>query len=313
MTDRKYQFAGRTAIVTGSGRGIGLAHARLLAGRGAHVVVNDLGGDVVGGRKGSQSTADLVVAEIRAAGGSAVADYSDVSESQGAQALIERALSAFGSVDILVNNAGVYNPALFETITPGQFQRTLMVHAGGHFFVTQAAWPHMVKQGRGRIVMTTSGIALYGFADACDYAAGKGAIIGLTHALSQAGAPHGIRVNAIAPVAFTRMGDGIPDPEVRKFFENNLKTDQISPVVGWLCHDECAVSGEVFDVGGGRVARVFVGETRGIFEGNLTIETVARAMPQIVDESGYLVPRDANQAAEFMTTRLGAAVKTSTA
>lgn len=294
------RFDGRVAIVTGAGRGIGRAHALLLASRGARVVVNDLGGGAPGVGVASQAPADIVVDEIRSAGGEAVADYSDISNRAGADAMIATAIEAFGQIDILINNAGVYDPKPFEAVSPAQFMRTMMVHVGGHFFCTQAVWPHFTERGGGHVVMTTSGVGLYGLEDSYDYAAAKGAIVGLTRSLALEGTPRGISVNAIAPVAFTRMSDGLTDPDLRRYFEKHVRTDQISPLACWLAHEECSARGQIFGVGGGRVARVFFAETAGLHDPSHDIEAIRDSFADLSAEKDYLVPSNAMEASTYM-------------
>lgn len=287
---QNFRFDERVAVVTGAARGLGYAHARLLAARGARLVINDLGGNMAGDAAGATGPADEAAAEIRSAGGICVADYSDVATPDGADALINRALREFGKLDILVNNAGIVRYSDFAAIAPTQFERTLMVHAGGHFFTTQAAWPHMQRQGYGRIVMTTSGASLFGMSGNADYACGKGAILGLTKCLAQEAGDSGIKVNAVAPNAMTRMASGVSDSEFGQRLAAHLAPEKVSPLIAWLCHESCTLNGEVFDVGGGHVRRVFIAETAGMSDPDLSVEAIAAAMPTILDESGYAVP-----------------------
>ena len=199
-------FEGRVAVVTGAGRGIGRAYALLLAQRGASVVVNDLGGSTEG--TGTDlGPASEVVDEIAAAGGSAVADGHDVSSVQGAQALVDAAVERFGRLDVLVNNAGIVRWAGFPEADADNLAAHLAVHLGGSFNTTRAAWPHMVEQDYGRIVMTTS-TGIFGLPNNTSYATAKGAVIGLTRSLATAGRRQGIKVNCVAPAAFTRMAGG---------------------------------------------------------------------------------------------------------
>ena len=204
----EHRFDGRVAVVTGAGRGIGRAHALLLADRGASVVVNDLGGSMDGVGE-DPGPAAAVAAEIVAAGGAAIADSSDVATTAGSQALVEAAVERFGRVDIVVNNAGIIRWAGFPEADLDNLERHLAVHVAGSFNTTRAAWPHMVEQGYGRVVMTTSA-GLFGLPDNLSYATAKGAVIGLTRSLTTAGAAHGIKINLIAPAAMTRMA-GRPD------------------------------------------------------------------------------------------------------
>jgi len=278
----EHSFEGRVAVVTGAGRGIGRAHALLLAGRGASVVVNDLGGSTegVGADAGPAST---VVAEILAAGGVAIADTSDVAAVAGAQALVDTAVDRFGRVDILINNAGIIRWAGLPEADADNLAAHLAVHVGGSFNTARAAWPHMVEQHYGRIVMTTSA-GVFGLPNNTAYATAKGGVIGLTRSLTTAGAEHGIKVNAIAPAAYTRMASG-PGAD-------QLPPDFVAPMVAFLAHEECPVSGEIYAAGAGRFSRVFIGVTEGYVQPGATIEDVAEHWATINDETGYSVPAD---------------------
>ena len=250
----EHSFEGRVAVVTGAGRGIGRAHALLLADRGARVVVNDLGGSMEGDGADAEPAA-TVAAEIVAAGGDAIADTNDVATTAGAQALVDAAVEQFGRIDILINNAGIMRWAGFPEADADNLERHLAVHVGGSFNTTRAAWPHMVEQGYGRIVMTTSA-GLFGLPNNLSYATAKGAVIGLTRSLTTAGAAHGIKVNLIAPAAITRMAGGC---RRRARWQPEL----VAPMVAFLAHEDCPVSGEIYAAGAGRFARIFIAETEG--------------------------------------------------
>lgn len=280
-------FDGRVAVVTGAGRGIGRAYALLLAERGAHVVVNDLGGSI-GGDGIDETPAADVVAEIVAAGGTAVADTSDVSSVVGSASLIGTALDRFGRIDVLVNNAGIIRWAGMPDVDLDNLERHHAVHVAGSFNTTRAAWPHMAEQGYGRIVMTTSA-GVFGLPANLSYAAAKGATIGMVRSLTTAGAPLGIHINAIAPAAVTRMGGGDDGPPPA-----NMDPALVAPMVGYLAHESCTVSGEVFAAGSGRFTKVFIAETEGYVHPDLTptIEDVAANWDVITDESNYWVPPD---------------------
>ena len=292
------RFDGRVAVVTGAGRGLGRAYALLLAERGASVVVNDLGGAVDG--TGADATpAAEVVAEVEAAGGTALADTSDVSSEEGATDLVGAAIERFGRVDALVANAGIMRWGALPDVDREDLERHLLVHLGGSFFTARAAWPHLVEQGYGRIVLTTSAGVL-GLRDNTAYATAKGAVLGLARSLAVGGAEHGIKVNCIAPAASTRMSRGAGAPE--------LPEEQAAPMVAYLAHESCPVTGETYTAGGGRFARLFIGATEGhVHDGDApTIEDVAAHWDEINDESSAYVPADLmDWSMKFLAHRLG--------
>ncbi|MEW1722533.1 SDR family NAD(P)-dependent oxidoreductase [Streptomyces sp. NPDC093109] len=287
-------FEGRVAVVTGAGRGIGRAHARLLAERGARVVVNDLGGSMEG--DGTDAGPARKVADaIVAAGGQAVVDNNDVSTEAGGRAVVDTALDAFGRVDILINNAGIIRWAGLPEVDLDNLERHLAVHLLGSFNTTRAAWPHFLEQGYGRVVLTTSA-GLFGTDNNLSYAAAKGGVIGLARSAKLAGEPHGIKVNVIAPAALTRMG-GIEDEAAADVAarQAGMTSEAVSPIVAYLAHESCPVSGEVYAAGAGRFARFFVASTPGyVHEGGAvaTVEDVVNNWDAINDEKGYYVPSD---------------------
>jgi NAD(P)-dependent dehydrogenase (short-subunit alcohol dehydrogenase family) len=292
----RYRFEGRVAIVTGAGRGIGRAYALMLAARGASVIVNDLGGSM-GGRGADADVAATVAAEIVAAGGTAFADGSDVASDDGALALINAAIEQFGRLDILINNAGIIKWAGFPEADRDNLERHLAVHVAGSFNTARLAWPHMVEQGYGRIVMTTSA-GLFGLPNNLGYATAKGAVIGLARSLATAGLANGIKVNLIAPAAFTRMAGGSANagpPE--------MSPDLVAPMVAFLAHEDCPVSGEIYAAGAGRFARIFIASTEGYIHPtpDPTIEDIAEHWRAINDESAYSIPADLmSWSADFM-------------
>ena len=282
-------FDGRVAVVTGAGRGIGRAYAILLAERGASVVVNDRGGSMEGdGADDGPATA--VTAEIREAGGTAIADGSDVADEGGARDLVGAAMERFGRIDVLVNNAGIMRWAGLPEVDATNLERHLAVHVFGSFNTMRAAWGHMVAQGYGRIVLTTS-TGLLGLPDNTSYATAKAAVVGLMRSATLAGARHNITVNSIAPAAYTRMaghGDGdTDDPMV-----TSMAPELVAPMAAFLAHEACPVSGEIYTAGAGRFARIFVASTPGYLHlgGKPTVEDVAEHWEAINDESGYYVP-----------------------
>jgi NAD(P)-dependent dehydrogenase (short-subunit alcohol dehydrogenase family) len=282
-----HSFEGRVAVITGAGRGIGRAYALLLASRGARVVVNDLGGSIRGlGSDGA--VASRVATEIAAAGGSAIADGNDVAAASGAQALIGAAVDNFGRLDILVNNAGIMQWAGLPDVDHENVERHLAVHVLGSFNTTRAAWPHMVEQGYGRIVMTTSS-GIFGLPKNLSYATAKGGVIGLTRSVATMSEAHGIKVNLIAPAAMTRMAGPDADPDDTS---SPMAPGQVAPLVAFLAHEACPVNGEMYAAGAGRFARIFIASTPGYVSSEPTIEDVAEHWDEINDDEGYVVPRD---------------------
>ena len=282
-------FDGKVAIITGAGGGLGRSHALDLARRGALIVVNDLGG-AADGTGGSHTAAQQVVDEIKAAGGEAVPNYDSVATPEGGQAIVQTAVDAFGRVDIIINNAGILRDTSFKNMTPDQLNPVLDVHLRGAFYVTQPAWQLMRDQGYGRIVNTSSGAGIFGNFGQTNYGAAKMGLVGFTRVLAVEGAKNNIKVNAIAPVAKTRMTEDLLGPAA-----DQLAPEFVTPVVTYLVHESCPVSGEVYSVGGGRVARVFIGVTPGYMNKDLTAETVAENFEQIRAEEGYEVPANLNE------------------
>ncbi|WP_433710303.1 SDR family NAD(P)-dependent oxidoreductase [Nocardia sp. CA-084685] len=294
-------FEGRVAVVTGAGRGIGRAHARLLAERGASVVVNDLGGSIEG--EGADTTpAQAVVDGIIAAGGSAVADGNDVSAPAGAQAIIDTAVDRFGRIDILINNAGIVRYAGLPDVELDNVERHLAVHLLGSFNTMKAAWPHFLNQSYGRVVLTTSS-GIFGMDVNLPYATAKAGLIGLARSAKLAGEPHGIKVNLLAPAAYTRMAGGDPDSDENAAAAAAvMPSESVAPMAAFLAHENCPVNGEIYTAGAGRFARLFLASTEGyLAPGPATIEEVASHWATINDETDYYVPTDLmNWSATFL-------------
>jgi len=282
MSDLGYD--GKVAIVTGAGGGIGKQHALLLASRGARVVVNDLGGSV-SGEGADKGPAEAIAQEIRDLGGEAVSDANSVSTPEGGEAVVQTALDAYERVDIVINNAGILRDKTFHNMTPELLEPVIDVHLKGAFYVTRPAWIKMREQGYGRVVNTSSNSGILGNFGQSNYGAAKMGLVGLTRVLAAEGAKYNIKVNAIAPLARTRMTEDLMGAAVAQ-----LGPELVSPVVAWLAHEDVPVTGEVFTVGGGRVARFFVGMTPGYYNPKLTLEDVRDHFDEIRDESGYTVP-----------------------
>ena len=316
MSTTELRFDDEVAVITGAGGGLGKQYALLLASRGARVVVNDIGGSVTG--DGSDAaTAGAVVDEIRELGGQAVADTHCVTSSEGGQAIIDTALRAWGRVDIVINNAGIVGDAPFEDMTADPLIPLIDVHLKGAFYVTRPAWTVMRERGYGRILNTSSAAGILGAERMSNYGAAKTGLIGFTRVLAAEGAGHNIKVNAIAPIAYTRMlahavdGAGRQDDEAAQAILDDLvaqylqKLDPalVAPVAAFLTHRKCPVSGEIYTVGAGHVARFFVGRTKGFYRSGLSVEDVRDHLDEIRDEAGYTVPRGpADEITELFAT-----------
>ncbi len=291
------RFDGRVVVVTGGGRGIGRAHALLLGSRGAQVVVADYGASLAGAGS-SSAPADDVVQEIRAAGGEAVACFASVAEEPGAASIVDAALTNFGRIDAVINNAGISDKHPFDELTVEQYRRMMDVHMFGTLFVTRAAWPHFVKADYGRVVNTTSEGMLGTLEQLTSYGSAKGAVLGLTRTLAAEGAAHGIRVNAVAPRARTRMaeeGKGAYEPGsavARRYDEvmASLDPELVSPTAAYLAHESCRLNGEALVSGGGSVRRMAVVLSQGIGKPGLTVEDVAENLDTILDITDPEVP-----------------------
>lgn len=279
-------YDGKVAIITGAGGGLGRQHALLMARRGALIVVNDLGGSV-DGTGSSSSAAQLVVDEIKTAGGEAVADTNSVATPEGGRAIVQTAIDAFGRVDIVINNAGILRDKAFHNMEPDLLNPVLDVHLKGAFYVTQPAFVKMREQGFGRIISTSSAAGVFGNFGQTNYGAAKMGLVGFTRVLAVEGARFNIKANAIAPLALTRMTE-----DILGGLKDKLDPGLVSPLVAFLAHEDCPVSGQLFSVGGGRVAQVFLGETNGYYNPALSPEDVQDNWEQITDREGYAVPNN---------------------
>jgi NAD(P)-dependent dehydrogenase (short-subunit alcohol dehydrogenase family) len=283
------RFDGRTAIVTGGGRGVGRIHALTLAARGARVVVADLGGALDGSGSSAQP-ADEVVDEIRTAGGEAVSCYASVADESGAASIVQTAVDTFGRLDVVINNAGISSPELFENQTLAQIRRLLEVHYFGTVYVTKAAWPHLIGTGYGRIVNTCSEGPLGIHEMMTGYGGAKGGVLGFTLGLAAEAPKHGIAVNGFSPRIATRMSA----PEVlahvysqpAELFETSMQgfpPEKASPAAIYLAHESCRLNGVVLVSGGGDVLRMAVMENQGVKLDAVSPETIAENIEAVID------------------------------
>jgi NAD(P)-dependent dehydrogenase (short-subunit alcohol dehydrogenase family) len=277
------RFDDRVAVITGAGGGLGRAHAMLLAARGAAVVVNDVGGSV-NGAGGGDSPARRVVAEIEGAGGRALASFDDIATPEGAQRLVDAAVGAFGRLDVLVNNAGILRDKTLHKMTTEDFEAVMRVHLLGSAWCSRAALPVMQAQQYGRIVMTTSAAGLYGNFGQCNYSAAKLAVVGLMNALRQEAGRFGVQVNAIAPVALTRMTEGLPLAQLI----GEASAERVSAGVAYLASQACEFSGCILSAGAGYFSTVQIVEGLGVRAPTLEVtpEFVASNWSRIADMSG---------------------------
>lgn len=275
MTQRR--FDGRVAVITGSGRGLGRAYAELLGGLGAKVVVNDIGA-ALAGEGVDAGPAEEVAAAIRAAGGEAVACTDSVATPEGGKAIIDAALDSFGKIDILIHNAGNVRYGELASISYEDFKSVVDVHLMGAFNVVRPAFPKMCDAGYGRVVLTGSIGGLYSTNAVVNYAVSKSGMIGLNNIIAIEGSDRNVKSNIILPGAVTRMAEGLDISQYPP-----MGPELVSPVVGYLAHESCEVSGEMYISMAGRVARAFIAETEGAFRPSWSIDEVAENLPAIRD------------------------------
>jgi NAD(P)-dependent dehydrogenase (short-subunit alcohol dehydrogenase family) len=281
------RFDGRVAVITGAGGGLGRTYAVEIARRGGKVVVNDLGGKADGTGAG-HSMADAVVKEITEAGGEAIANYDSVSTPEGGEAMIQAALERFGTVDIVINNAGILRDKTFAKLAPEDLGIVLDVHLKGAFYVSQPAFRVMKEKGYGRLLFTASGAGIFGNFGQTNYGAAKMGLVGLSNVLAVEGAKSNIKCNVIAPIAKTRLTEQLLGPMADK-----IAPDCVTPLAVYLVSEHCQLTHEIFDVGGGRYARIFIGMTPGWVKGAgqpASVEEIAANLDKIRDTKEYVIP-----------------------
>ena len=277
------RFDGQVVLITGAGRGIGRQHALFFAERGASVVVNDYGGGLRGESGNNPVPAEEVVASIEATGACALAACCDIGDATQVDAMMAETLARFGRIDVVVHNASTYAElGNFAEARVEDLERIMRVNAVGGWNVAHAAWPHMLAQGYGRIVMTGSAAGFFGRPSDHAYSMAKAALMPLVKILAAEGASNNIKANLVGPIAFTEnaAAQGFP-PVIGKY----APPIYISNLVGALAHRDCPVNGDFFNAGCGYVGRVFVGETHGkVFaEEGMTPESVMEEFEQITD------------------------------
>jgi len=291
MSDIRYD--GRVAVITGAGNGLGKSYALYLAARGAQVVVNDLGGSTDGEGNDTRA-ADSVVDEIRAAGGEAVANYDSVASAAGGENIVNTALEAFGKVDIVVNNAGILRDGSIPKMPSENFDLLIDVHLKGAFYVTQPAFRVMKENGYGRVVYTASAAGVFGNFGQANYAAAKMGLVGLSSVTAIEGAKYNIKSNVITPIARTRLTE-----DLMGAMGDMFAPEYIAPMVAYLVSEECGYSHEIFNVGAGRYARVFVASAPGwqAPEGvTPSVEDIRDNLDAIYSDAGFRVPANASEA-----------------
>lgn len=269
------RFDGRVAVITGAARGLGRAYAQLLAARGAKVVVNDPGGDLQGDGVDTHA-AEALVREIVTAGGEAVSCIESVATPAGGRAIVQAALDHYGRIDILIHNAGNVRRGSLKELSYEDFDAVLDVHLRGAFHVVRPAFPVMCQAGYGRVVLTSSIGGLYGNQRVANYCVSKAGLIGLCNVVALEGAAEGVKCNLIVPAAVTRMAEGLDTSAYPP-----MGPELVAPVVGWLAHETCSISGEMLVSIAGRVARAFLAETPGVYQPTWTIEDVGERLEAI--------------------------------
>jgi len=278
------RFDGRVAVITGAGRGLGRSYALLLGSKGARVVVNDPGGSLAG--EGIDAgPAEEVVRGIKAAGGEAVACTASVATPAGGDEIIRAALESYGRIDILIHNAGNVRSAPLKEMTQADFDTVLDVHLRGAFHVVRPAFAAMCRQRYGRMVLTSSIGGLYGNPlHQANYAVAKTGMIGLSNMVALEGAAEGVKCNIIVPAAVTRMAEGL---DISAY--PPMGPDLVAPVVGWLAHESCSITGEMLVSIAGRVAQAFLAETRGVYRPVWSIASVGEQIEAIRNREGLFI------------------------
>lgn len=303
-TPDEIRFDGKAILVTGAGRGMGRDHALLLASRGASVIVAD-NGSAMDGSAAAAGPAESVVAEITDAGGTAVPCTADLSTEEGSAAAVRTSVDAFGRIDGVLHNAStspnMYSP---DQVPTDQLDLVMRINAYAGFWLTRAAWPHMRAQGGGRIVYVASH-SIYGVAGAAPYASAKSAYIGMARSFAPEGAPLNILCNVIMPTARTRMTERMPPSEYADWLWATMDPGKVALGAAYLLSDECEIYGEMFSVGGGRVARIRLAETPGVMGPEESIEEMRDAFATVMAQDAYIYPKDQQERVSIVHPTMG--------
>jgi NAD(P)-dependent dehydrogenase (short-subunit alcohol dehydrogenase family) len=283
------QFDDQVIIITGGGRGMGRSHSLLLASRGAKVVVNDVGCDL-NGKGCDTAVAQNVVNEIETLGGIGLASADNIATPEGCMALVDKTMQKFGRVDAIVHNAGICYPTPLPEVTTTDLDANFNVHFRAALYLTEQAWPYFIRQGGGRLVYIVSAAGILGNNTYAHYGSAKMASVGLMRTVHLEGKEHGIRCNALAVGAFSRMSVGMLSPELGEWFKKYMNPEGVSAALAWLIHPDCPLSGEVINCLGWHVSRFFIGSTEGYTKIGLTPEDVRDNFGKIVSTNQWSIP-----------------------
>jgi NAD(P)-dependent dehydrogenase (short-subunit alcohol dehydrogenase family) len=304
MASDEVRFDGKVILVTGAGRGMGRDHALLLASRGAQIVVAD-NGSAMDGSQGNAGPAESVGAEIRKAGGMAVACTADLSTEDGSTAAVQAGIDAYGRIDGILHNASTSpNLAGPDETSSEQLDLVLRVNVYAGFWLTRAAWPHMEKQGGGRIVYVGSH-SVYGVGGAAPYASAKSAYLGMARSFAPDGAKANITCNVVFPTARTRMTERMPASDYSNWLFEKMDPVKVALGVAYLLNQECTINGEVFSIGGGRISRVRLAETPGVMDAEDSIEDMRDALLKAMTQDEYFFPRDQQERVSIVHPAMG--------
>lgn len=294
MSDKQVRYDGRVILVTGSGRGLGRAQALMLAERGAKIVIAD-NGSAMDGADASHGPAETTATDIRTAGGEAVACIADLATRAGAEEAVAASVAAFGRIDAIAHYASTCPELMPPDALPDRVVDLVMrVNPLAAIWMVRAAWPHMVRQRYGRLLFTLSA-ALYGALGNLPYATAKSSYLGLVRTLALEGVTHGILTNALMPSAGTRMTEGFPPGPYADWFHRTMAPEKVASAAAVLLSEDCGINGEIFTIGGGRIARVMIAEAEGVITSGLSVENVRDAMPRVVADTSWFYPRNLSE------------------